>query len=163
MLLCNSLSFSNLYFVVVVSAANVVLSLSLVSVKMAASDVSQKYDVIIRIFEMLKYQNIPALTVWSIVPITFLILNNHQSGKHAAKNSNSAEIAFLTFWSNVTTLPRRRRPIPQLMLLTRAMWFLLNNQSGRSFRLNRGHYIVLFRPRILVLWSFLKLVHLVLI
>ena len=31
--------------------------------KMAVSDVSQKYDVIIRIFEILKYQNIPALTV----------------------------------------------------------------------------------------------------
>ena len=69
---------------------------------MAVSDVSQKYDVIIRIFEILKYQNIPALTVWPIVPITFLVLNNHQSGRLAAKNSNSAEIAFFTFWSNVT-------------------------------------------------------------
>ena len=39
--------------------------------KMAVSDVSQKYDVIIRIFEILKYQNILALTVWPIVPITF--------------------------------------------------------------------------------------------
>ena len=68
---------------------------------MAVSDVSQKYDVIIRIFEILKYQNILALTVWPIVPITFLI-NNHQSGRLAAKNSNSAEIAFFTFWSNVT-------------------------------------------------------------
>ena len=71
---------------------------------MAFSDVSQKYDVIIRIFEILKYQNFPALTVWPIVPITLLILNNHQSGRLAAKNSNSAEIAFLTFWSNVTIL-----------------------------------------------------------
>ena len=69
---------------------------------MAVSDVSQKYDVIIRIFEILKYQNILALTVWSIVPITFLILNNHQSGRLAAKISDSAEIAFFTFWSNVT-------------------------------------------------------------
>ena len=69
---------------------------------MAVSDVSQKYDVIIRNFEILKYQNIPVLTVWPIVPITFLILNNHQSGRLAAKNSNSAEIAFFTFWSNVT-------------------------------------------------------------
>ena len=69
---------------------------------MAVSDVSQKYDVIIRIFEFLKYQNIPVLTVWPIVPITFLILNNRQSGRLAAKNSNSAEIAFFTFWSNVT-------------------------------------------------------------
>ena len=72
---------------------------------MAVSDVSQKYDVIIRIFEILKYQNIPVLTVWPIVPITFLILNNHQSGRLAAKNSNSAEIAFFTFWSNVTYSP----------------------------------------------------------
>ena len=71
---------------------------------MAVSDVSQKYDVIIRIFEILKNQNILALTVWSIVPITFLILNNHQSGRLAAKNSDSAEIAFFTFWSNVTPL-----------------------------------------------------------
>ena len=69
---------------------------------MAFSDVSQKYDVINRIFEILKYQNIPVLTVWPIVPITFLILNNHQSGRLAAKISNSAEIAFFTFWSNVT-------------------------------------------------------------
>ena len=69
---------------------------------MAVSDVSQKYDVIIRTFEILKYQNILALTVWPIVPITFLILNNHQSGGLAAKNSNSAEIAFWPFWSNVT-------------------------------------------------------------
>ena len=98
------MSFSNLDFVVVVSAANVVLFFFLVLAKMAVSDVSQKYDVIIRIFEILKYQNIPVLTVWPIVPITFLILNNHQSGRLAAKNSNSAEIAFFTFWSNVTTL-----------------------------------------------------------
>ena len=75
------------------------------SAKMAVSDVSQKYDVIIRIFKILKYQNILALTVWPIVPITFLILNNHQSGRLAAKNSNSAEIAFFTFWSNVTYSP----------------------------------------------------------
>ena len=54
---------------------------------------------------ILKYQNILALTVWPIVPITFLILNNHQSGRLAAKNSNSAEIAFFTFWSNVTYSP----------------------------------------------------------
>ena len=101
----NSLSFSNLDFVVVVSAANVVLFFFLVLAKMAVSDVSQKYDVIIRIFEILKYQNIPVLTVWPIVPITFLILNNHQSGRLAAKNSNSAEIAFFTFWSNVTYSP----------------------------------------------------------
>ena len=98
------MSFSNLDFVVVVSAANVVLFFFLVLTKMAVSDVSQKYDVIIRIFEILKYQNIPALTVWPIVPITFLVLNNHQSGRLAAKNSNSAEIAFFTFWSNVTFL-----------------------------------------------------------
>ena len=74
-------------------------------VKMAVSDVSQKYDVIIRIFEILKYQNILALTVWPIVPITFLVRNNHQSGRLAAKNSNSAEIAFWPFWSNVTYSP----------------------------------------------------------
>ena len=72
---------------------------------MAVSDVSQKYDVIIRIFEILKYQNILALTVWPIVPITFLVRNNHQSGRLAAKNSNSAEIAFWLFWSNVTYSP----------------------------------------------------------
>ena len=71
---------------------------------MAVSDVSQKYDVIIRIFEILKYQNIPALTVWPIVPITFLVLNNHQSGRIAAKNSNSAEIAFFTFCNNETEI-----------------------------------------------------------
>ena len=59
----------------------------------------------LRIFKILKYPNILALTVWPIVPITFLILNNHQSGRLAAKNSNSAEIAFFTFWSNVTYSP----------------------------------------------------------
>ena len=96
------MSFSNLDFVVVVSAANVVLFFFLVLAKMDVPDVSQKYDVINRIFEILKYQNFPVLTVWPIVPITFLILNNHQSGRLAAKNSNSAEIAFFTFWSNVT-------------------------------------------------------------
>ena len=88
--------------VVIVRATNVVVFFFLVLAKMAVSDVSQKYDVKIRIFKILKYQNILALTVWPIVPITFLILNNHQSGKLAAKNSNSAEIAFFTFWSNVT-------------------------------------------------------------
>ena len=71
---------------------------------MAVSDVSQKCYVITSNFKILKYQNILALTVWPIVPITFLILNNHQSGRLAAKNSNSAEIAFFTFWSNVTYL-----------------------------------------------------------
>ena len=99
------MSFSNLDFVVVVSAANVVLFFFLVFAKIAVSDFSQKYDVIIRIFEILKHQNILALTVWPIVPITFLILHNHQPGRLAAKNSNSAEIAFFTFWSNVTYSP----------------------------------------------------------
>ena len=89
-MLCNSLSFSDLNFVVVASAANVVLFFFLVLVKMAVSDVSQKYDIIIRFFEILKYQNILALTVWPIVPITFLNLNNHQSGRLTAKNSKSA-------------------------------------------------------------------------
>ena len=69
---------------------------------MAVSDVSQKYDVIIRIFEILKYQNLLALTVCPIVQITLLTSNNHQFGRLAAKNSNSVEIAFFTFWSNVT-------------------------------------------------------------
>ena len=59
----------------------------------------------LRIFKILKYPNILALTVWPIVPITFLILNNHQSGRLAAKNSNSAEIAFFTFWSTVRYSP----------------------------------------------------------
>ena len=81
---------------------------------MAVSDVSQKYDVINRIFEILKYQNIPVLTIWPIVPITFLILNNHQSGRLAAKNSNSAEIAFFTFWPNVTYTSDFQRKIGKL-------------------------------------------------
>ena len=69
---------------------------------MAVSDVSQKYDVILRIFEISKYQNILTFTVLLIVPITSLIHQNHQLGRFAAKHSETAEIAFCPFWSNVT-------------------------------------------------------------
>ena len=66
---------------------------------MAVSDVSQKYGVILRKFKNLKHQNILAFTVWLIVPITLLILQNCLFGRLAAKISN---LHFRPFWSNVT-------------------------------------------------------------
>ena len=60
------------------------------------------------------------------------------------------------------SLPRRRRPIPSLVLLTRAKSILLNNRMGRSLRLNRGPQIALFLPRLFILRGILKLVPLVL-
>ena len=110
---------------------------------MAFSDVSQKYDVIIRIFEILKYQNILALTVWPIVPITFLVRNNHQSGRLAAKNSNSAEIAFFTFWSNVTLymlLTVSTKPVLSVVFLTSGRQkTLLLSASVKTPKLTRLH------------------------
>ena len=132
------MSFSNLDFVVVVSAANVVLFFFLVLAKMAVSDVSQKYDVIIRIFEILKYQNIPALTVWPIVPITFLVLNNHQSGRLAAKNSDSAEIAFFTFWSNVTYSPDS--PV-NVLIESRNIRKMVTVSSNRIYKMHETTFI----------------------
>ena len=78
------------------------MTISGFSAKMAISDVSQKYDVILRIFKNLKQQNILALTVWPIVPITLLYLQNRQFGRFAAKNSNLLDLHFGPFWSNVT-------------------------------------------------------------
>ena len=66
---------------------------------MAVSDVSQKYDVIHRKFKNLKHRNILAFTVWLIVPITLLILQNCEFGRLAAKISN---LHFRPFSSNVT-------------------------------------------------------------
>ena len=71
---------------------------------MAVSDVSQKYDVI-RIFKLSKHQNILALTVWPIVPITLLFPQNRQFGRFTAKTSNMLNLRFDTFWSNVTYSP----------------------------------------------------------
>ena len=70
--------------------------------KMTNSDVSQKYDVILRNFKNLKHQNILAFTVWLIVPITLLILQNCQFGRLAVKISG---LHFRPFWSNVTYSP----------------------------------------------------------
>ena len=105
---------------------------------MAFSDVSQKYDVIIRIFEILKYQNIPALTVWPIVPITFLILNNHQSGRLAAKISNSAEIAFFKFWSNVTYSPDS--PV-NVLIESREIRKMVTVPSNRIYKMHEITFI----------------------
>ena len=112
---------------------------------MAVSDVSQKYEVIIRIFEILKYQNISALTVWPLVPITFLILNNHQSVRLAAKISDSAEIAFFTFWSNVTkALSASERECERKILLKRRE--LINN--GVDPKSLRNQSLKLFQDNI---------------
>ena len=70
---------------------------------MAVSDVSLKIDVIIRIFKISKYQNILALTVWPIVLITLLFLQNRQFGRFTAKISNMLNLHFDPFWSNVTS------------------------------------------------------------
>ena len=59
----------------------------------------------VRKFTNQQFPNPLTFTFCSIVQITFLILNNHQSGRLAAKISNSAEIAFWPFWSNVTYSP----------------------------------------------------------
>ena len=75
------------------------------SAKMAVSDVSQKYDVILRKFKNLKHQNILAFTVRPIVPITLLFLQNCQFGRFAAKNSKLLRLHFGPFWSNVTYSP----------------------------------------------------------
>ena len=69
---------------------------------MVVSDVSQKYDVILRNFKISKNQNILTYTVWPIVPITLLFLQNRQFGRLAAKNSNLLNLHFDPFWSNVT-------------------------------------------------------------
>ena len=74
---------------------------------MAVSDVSQKYDVIIRIYKISKYQNNLALTVWPIVPITLLFLQNRQFGRFTAKISNTLNLHFDPFWSNVTELSEK--------------------------------------------------------
>ena len=75
------------------------------SAKMAVSDVSQKYDFILRIFKISKHQNILALTVWPIVPITLLFPQNRQFGRFTAKISNMLNLHFDPFWSNVTYSP----------------------------------------------------------
>ena len=105
---------------------------------MAVSDVSQKYDNIIRNFKMLKYQNIQALTVWSIVPIMFSILNNHQFGRLAAKNSNSAEIAFFTFWSNVTYSPDS--PV-NVLIESRNVRKMVTVSSNRIYKMHETTFI----------------------
>ena len=69
---------------------------------MADFDVSQKYDVIVRNFQNLKYQNILAFPIRSIVRITPLILQNCQFGRLAA---NNPKLQFRPFWSNVTHSP----------------------------------------------------------
>ena len=78
------------------------------------------------------------------------------TGKRQRFQCDSPPVRFARQFASTSTPHSSTHP-------TRAMLILLNNQSGCSFRLNRGNYIVLFRPRILVLWSLLKLVHLVLI
>ena len=71
---------------------------------MAVSDVSQKYDVILRKLKNSKPQNILAFTVSPIVPITLSISQNRQFGRLAAKISNLLRLHFGAFWSNVTVL-----------------------------------------------------------
>ena len=129
--------FFSQFFVLIVRATTI-LFFFLVLAKMAVSDVSQKYDVIIRIFKYLKYQNIPALTVWPIVPITFLILNNHQSGRLAAKISNSAEIAFFTFWSNVTYSPDS--PV-NVLIESRNVRKMVTVSSNRIYKMHEITFI----------------------
>ena len=55
--------FSITISVVIAIATNVVVFFFRFSAKMAVSDVSQKYDVILRIFKISKYQNILTFTV----------------------------------------------------------------------------------------------------
>ena len=69
---------------------------------MADFDVSQKYDVIVQILKKLKYQNILAFPIRSIVRITQLILQNCQFGRLAA---NNPKLHFRPFWSNITYSP----------------------------------------------------------
>ena len=92
----------------------------------------------LRIFKILKYPNILALTVWPIVPITFLILNNHQSGRLAAKNSNSAEIAFFTFWSNVTYSPDS--PV-NVLIESRNVRKMVTVSSNRIYKMHEITFI----------------------
>ena len=92
----------------------------------------------LRIYKILKHQNILALTVWPIVPITFLILNNHQSGRLAAKNSNSAEIAFFTFWSNVTYSPDS--PV-NVLIESRNVRKMVTVSSNRIYKMHEITFI----------------------
>ena len=92
-------------FVVFAIATNVVVFFFQFSAKMAISDVSQKYDVILRNFKNLKHRNILVFTVWSIVPITLSFLQNRQFGRFAVKNSKMPNLHFCQFWSNVTYSP----------------------------------------------------------
>ena len=92
----------------------------------------------LRFFKILKYQNILALTVWPIVPITFLILNNHQSGRLAAKISNSAEIAFFTFWSNVTYSPDS--PV-NVLIESRNVRKMVTVSSNRIYKMHEITFI----------------------
>ena len=73
---CSSLIPILSFSVVIVATTVVVVFHFGFSAKMAVSDVSQKYDVILRKFKKLKHQNILAFTVWLIVPITLLIFQN---------------------------------------------------------------------------------------
>ena len=60
------------FFVVLVATVVVVVVVVIYfgfSAKMVVSDISQKYDVLLRKFKSLKHQNILVFTVWLIVPI----------------------------------------------------------------------------------------------
>ena len=97
--------FSLTISVVITIATNVVVFFFDFLAKMAVSDVSQNYDVILRNFKISNYQNILALTVWPIVPITLLFPQNRQFGRFTAKISNMLNLHFDPFWSNVTYSP----------------------------------------------------------
>ena len=82
---------------------------------MVVSDVSQKYDVILRKFENLKHQHVLAFTVWLIVPITLLFLQNRQFGRFAAKTRNSC-VCILVQSGRMSHTPRTVRSMFSLNL-----------------------------------------------
>ena len=112
---------------------------------MVVNDVSQKYDVIIRNFKNLKYQNILAFTIRSIVRITPLTLQNCQFGRLAANNT---KLHFRPLWSNVTYSPDSPVNFPiesgnvrKKMVQCHRTEFIKCNESllSTSYRLTAGY------------------------
>ena len=85
--------------VVVVATLVVVVFYFWFSSKKGRFVVSRKYDVIIRNFKNLKYQNILTFTVRLNIQITSLHLQNCQFSGSAA---NPPQLSLCQFWSNVT-------------------------------------------------------------
>ena len=106
------------------------------SAKMAVSDVSQKYDIILQKFKNLKHQNILAFTVWLIVPITLLILQNCLFGRLAAKISI---LHFRPFCSNVTYSPDSPVNVPNESRKVRKIGTVSSN------RIYKMHEIIFIR------------------